>query len=89
MTEQMCPICNNIVPSNPRYPRYVCSKCVHDYGIKSKEGLPMEFFNIDFSGGFISKVNGVNGEEHECYINNVKCYADESRFGGIVIQVRK
>ena len=85
MTSQVCPICKNPVSGNPRYPNYVCLKCQHDYGVKNKEGLPIEFFNVDFTGGFMSIVNGVKGEEHECYINNVKCYANEARFGGIVI----
>ena len=30
-------------------------------------------------------------KEHECWVNNgtknIKCYADEARFGGIVIQI--
>ena len=26
------------------------------------------------------------GEVHECYVNGIKCHADEARFGGIVIQ---
>ena len=86
MSDQICPICQESVDRNPRYPKYVCSKCQHDYGVKTKEGLPIEFFNVDISGGFVSEVNGVKGEEHECYIKNVKCIANEARFGGIVIQ---
>ena len=37
--------------------------------------------------GFISVINDTIGEDHECYINNIKCYADEARFGGIVVQL--
>jgi len=30
----------------------------------------------------MSIVKDIKGEEHECYINNIKCLADEARFGG-------
>ena len=33
----------------------------------------------------MSIVNNVKGNIHECYVNNIKCYADEARFGGIVV----
>ena len=58
MESQLCPLCKNNVELNPRYPKYVCAKCIHDYGTKTKQGLPIEFFNVDFSGGFLSKING-------------------------------
>ena len=46
----------------------------------------MDFYNLDISGGFMSKVNGEYSDIHTCFIKNVKCIANEARFGGIVIQ---
>ena len=50
--------------------------------------MQMKFGNIDHTGGFVSLKNGVatSPPQHICYVNGVKCYADEARFGGIVIR---
>jgi hypothetical protein len=86
----LCLICNNEIMSvSPRYPRMVCAQC-HVSIKKDESGYLVEFQNIDLFGGFqsIHDINGlkVTKNEHICYINNVRCYADEARFGGIVIQ---
>ena len=47
----------------------------------------IDFYNDDIEGGFYSLVNNVKGEIHECYVNNIKCHAEEGRFGGIIISV--
>lgn len=41
------------------------------------------------SGGFIAGYadNGEEHGQHICYIDGIKCWADEARFGGIVIQI--
>ena len=84
---QVCPICSKPVEPSQRYPRHVC----HDCAIKasSQDGRALEFYNESFSGGFIAKYADNRGEylSHDCYIDGIKCYADEARFGGIVIQV--
>ena len=49
----------------------------------------IKFYNIDHTGGFMSIVNNIKGEEHGRYINNRKCRANESRFGGIVVELSK
>ena len=86
MNQTNCPICNEMMNSYyERYPNMVCCKCsgktITDKGIK------IEFYNIDISGGFYSLVNNIKGDIHECYIDKLKCYADEARFGGIVVQL--
>ena len=63
----------------------ICHECV--LLATTENGESIKFYNIDHSGGFLSIVNDVKGEIHECLINNKKCYADEARFGGIVIQL--
>lgn len=85
MKNKNCPICNKNMIDFERYPKMICHECVELATIKSGESI--KFYNIDATGGFLSIVNDVRGEIHECYINNLKCYADEARFGGIVIQL--
>jgi hypothetical protein len=84
---QRCPICAKPVEPSQRYPHYVC----HDCAIKasSQDGRALEFHNENIWGGFVGKYadTGVQYLSHDCYIDGIKCYADEARFGGIVIQV--
>lgn len=83
---QHCPICNATVASSERYPNYVCQTCV----IKAStlDGRLLVFGNIGVSGGFIArfKDTGAESMSHECYIQGVRCRANEAYFGGIVIQ---
>jgi len=85
MDFKKCPICDQSIVDFKRYPNMVCQNCSEK--TVTKDGIKIEFYNKDFSGGFISVVNDKKGDIHECYIDNKKCYADESRFGGIVIQL--
>jgi CYTH domain-containing protein len=52
------------------------------------KGLLVEFFNEDVSGGCIGQYLGTEDyyKSNICYINGIKCQAQEGRFGGIVIQ---
>ena len=83
---QSCPICSRPVEPSARYPRYLCEVCASK--AKSKDGRPLKFSNADLSGGFIAQYadTGYPYPGHECYIDEIPCYADEARFGGIVIQ---
>lgn len=97
-SKQKCPICNKLnVPLNSRYPKLVCSNC--ELKATDINGRKVSFFN-DFSKP-IDESNMVEyiglgacyvdtNETYEsniCYINNIKCQANEGRFGGIVIEV--
>lgn len=84
---QNCPICANPVRPNPRYPSYVCSACAAK--ASSKDGRLLKFYNEGLSGGFVAVYadTGERYQSHECYIEGIKCYADEARLGGIVIQI--
>jgi hypothetical protein len=46
------------------------------------------FSNESFSGGFIAQYadTGEARDSHLCFVDGVKCRADEARFGGIIIQ---
>ena len=85
MKNKNCPICDKNMLDFERYPKMICNECVEQ--TVNKDGESINFYNIDPTGGFMSIVNEIKGEEHECYINNRKCYADEARFGGIVVQL--
>lgn len=83
---QYCPICLAEVVQNPRYPRYICANCAKRAA--DENGRAVEFYNESFSGGFIAKYldTGEERDSHICYVDGVQCWADEARFGGIVIQ---
>lgn len=88
MTQQSCPICLAPVSPSLRYPRHVCPECASDP--RSADGRPLAFYNVDISGGFAGRYSdtGEIYSEHVCFIRGVRCWADEARFGGIVIQVQ-
>jgi hypothetical protein len=85
-----CPICLDVMDYiTTRYPKAICKKCATT-DIKDSDGNLVSFSNIDLLGGFVS-LHNVNNKivkkiEHICWVKNVKCYADEARFGGIIIQ---
>jgi uncharacterized Zn ribbon protein len=85
MQNKSCPICDKNMIYYDRYPKMVCHECSEN--TLTHDGENIKFYNKDHTGGFISIVNDVKGEMHDCYINNRKCYADEARFGGIVVQL--
>ena len=84
--QQHCPICHRSIQPFARYPRYLCPECASR--ATSKDGRPLKFSNIDLTGGFIAEYadTGESYPSHECYVDGIPCYADEGRFGGIVIQ---
>jgi hypothetical protein len=81
-----CPICANPVPHWERYPLAVCPNC--DRKACNDRGQKLVFFNLSLSGGFGARVADTEEDypSHICYIEGKKCWADEARFGGIVIQ---
>ena len=83
---QHCPICLVQVTPNRRYPRYLCADC--DRKATDEDGRPLVFSNESFSGGFIAQYadTGEARDSHVCFVGGVKCWAEEARFGGIVIQ---
>lgn len=86
-SNDMCPICSMKKSFDARYPNAVCNLC--SIKTTTKEGHLIDYYNTSPFGGFEGK-NTHTGEkttDHICYINNMRCYADEARFGGIVIQI--
>lgn len=83
MEETNCPTCNQLRITTERYPNRICNSCINKCRTENNEKI--KFFNIDYAGGFVSVVNNKQGKIHDCYVNKIKCYAGEARFGGIVI----
>jgi len=83
---QQCPICSVAVERSERYPQYVCSDCYAK--AVDEDGRPLRFSNVSFSGGFAALYGDTHEERasHICYIDGVKCWADEAHMGGIVIR---
>jgi hypothetical protein len=85
----ICPICHGLTAENPRYPDHLCRWC-SGRAVDSR-GRELEFGNISVGGGFEatyaddgSKAVEVT-ETHICYVGYLKVFADEARFGGIVL----
>jgi len=88
---QVCPICSIEVPAYmARYPRLICSDCLNSADITDMDGNIVYYENESITGGFVSihiiDNNKVIKKDHNCIIKGINCYADEHRFGGIVIQ---
>jgi hypothetical protein len=84
-----CPICAALVGHLERYPNQVCEYCASK--VSDAYGRRLEFSNEDLSGGFVAVYRGTveKYESNLCYIDGVRCYANEHRFGGIVVEVVK
>jgi hypothetical protein len=85
-----CQICQKEHLVMLRYPNAVCMDCRQRYQLMTssrENAVPIKFYNEDVWGGFYSMINGERGQIHECCLNGVRCYAQEARFGGIVISV--
>jgi len=83
---QNCPNCGATVRRNFRYPDYLCDLCANR--VTDEQGHRVEFFNEGLSGGCYGVViaTGEKYLAHDCYVDGLRCWADEARFGGIVIR---
>ena len=81
-----CPICNIEHETLIRYYNCVCRRCLNTYGTRDASGNLINFGNIDAWGGIRAICNNKEIFNYNCYVNNVECYADEARFGGIVVR---
>lgn len=81
-----CPICKTKLDFNKRYPNYLCYECSEK--ATDINGRKLAFGNISIGGGF--EAIYIDTKEiynsHICYVDNIECYADEARFGGIVLE---
>jgi len=84
-----CPICGEKVGHWERYPKQVCERC--QTKASDAYGRRLQFSNEGFSGGFKAfyRDNGAEYHQQICYIDGRKCFANEHRFGGVVVEVVK
>lgn len=89
METQKCPICLTAVYKSARYPNYLCASCASR--ACDAEKRPLAFFNETLTGGFLAFYadSDEKYESHICYVDGVKCRADEDYYGGIVVQPLK
>ena len=92
MQKGTCPICNIQLRRLERYPRSICATCCSKENIKDASGNPVDFVNTHFPGIGFASLHTIDGiviqkEEHICFVKGIQCYAEEARFGGIVIQL--
>ena len=95
LINDLCKICKiSDVPKLQRYPNLVCYEC--EKKAIDINGNIVKYSNIDSSGGFVSRhyVKNVGDKvviiekcDPYCWIDGIKCIAQESRFGSIVIQM--
>ena len=85
--EYSCPVCGTELSYSDRYPNYVCGFCVDK--ATDENGRALKFFNTDMGGGFEAIYADTNQRRmsHICFIEGKKCYADEARMGGIVVEI--
>ena len=85
MEKAKCPICDKELMRLSRYPKAICADC----GTRTltENNVKIDFYNEDHGGGLYSLITNVKGNQHECYVDGKKCYAEEHRFGGIIIQL--
>jgi len=83
-----CPICNRELNFNARYPNYICNDCSDK--ATDKNGRKLNFYNTSIGGGFEAIYIDTKEiyDSHICFVDNIECYADEARFGGIVIETK-
>jgi predicted RNA-binding Zn-ribbon protein involved in translation (DUF1610 family) len=84
--QQHCSTCNAYVKFSSRYPTYVCQRCIKK--AIDKKGRHVQFFNSDQIGRACIGRYIDNGNEYHtnyCWINGVKCKAEEAYLGGIVV----
>jgi hypothetical protein len=95
--KQWCSNCFKEIYYQVRYPKKICSDCYSKDKFDSRGNL-LEFSNLSVSGGFKITYMDRNGntiseddtEEYcECLIDNKLFFAQEAKFGGIVIQKKE
>jgi hypothetical protein len=95
--KQWCSNCYQEVYYQGRYPKYICHNCASKE-IYDNDGNFLEFLNIGMFGGF--RIIRKNKEREiieedtsqnycDCIIDDKLFFAQEARFGGIVIQKKE
>ncbi len=89
----LCPICNvNTIYTCGYCPRDICGSCVNKAVDKNEDKVGFSNTCM-WGGGFQTIIYKKDGSEEIdnkfgfiCYINGIKCKAEEHRYGGISVQ---
>ena len=90
--KQFCSNCRAEIRYQQRYPKLICGNCYKNItDINEKQ---VEFFNTHWSGGgcqgyYTGTEQKEKYESELCYIDGTEYYAEEAKFGGIVIQLKE
>lgn len=84
-----CPICGAKIEHLERFPNQVCARC--QTKTSDAYGRRLKFSNENLSGGMCAVYldSGAEYKHQICYIDGRKCFANEHRFGGVVIEIVK
>lgn len=98
-----CGVCKTTkIPTSQRYPNLVCGECIKKavdidgnivtYSNDNYSGGFISYHHVVNSNSNANTIPNDNVEivqknDHDCWINGYKCYANEARFGGIVIEL--
>lgn len=88
--KQFCSNCKSEVPFNQRYPKYICNSC--EMKIHCSEGRKIGFYNEEALGFGCVGYYSDSKEEYPsktCFIGDREFFAQEARFGGIVLQLKE
>jgi hypothetical protein len=87
MDEYRCPICEVAGEYSPRYPHCICVECAHR--AVDENGRRLKFSNVALSGGFEARYVDTDEikDSHICYVDGIRCFADEAHMGGIVVSI--
>jgi len=90
--KQNCSNCKKDIGYAPRYPKSICRNC---YDKKTDiEGRKVEFYNTYWSGAgcqgyYVGTEQKEKYDSNDCFIDGKEFFAEEARFGGIVIQLKE
>lgn len=91
MAAVTCPICAGPKTYSERYPFSLCH--VHYDECRDVQGRKVTFSNEGWYGGLVSQhfEEGksepvLSDKDGHCIVRGIPCFAEEARFGGIVIQ---
>ena len=90
--KQYCPSCGNEREFTQRYPKCICRKCYNK--VMDLNGRKVEFFNTNplgygCQGYYVGTEQVEKYDSNLCFINGKEYFAEEARFGGIVIQLKE
>lgn len=90
--KQFCSNCKEEIGFFQRYPKLICGNCKQK--ITDKNNRLVEFFNTEGLGygcqGYYCETNQKEKYNSDiCYLGEIKYFAEEGRFGGIVIQLKE